>query len=111
MRQCLCVSQNAGHRVVVARGDGIELVIVATRAANRLGEERFADGVELFVDDIHFEGFLVLLFEVPVADGEELVAIRRRCRSATDSPSIRSPAICSRMKLLKGRSLLKESMT
>ena len=45
-------AQDTGHRVVVGRGDGVELVVVATGAADRQGEKGAAHGVDLLVDDV-----------------------------------------------------------
>ena len=67
----LRVFENARQRVIIARRDRVELVIVAARAADGLPEERLANRVELFVHDIHDELLLVLLLEVVIADREK----------------------------------------
>ena len=71
MLQRLGTLEDAGERVVIARGDGVELVVVAAGAADGLAEEGLAHRVELFVHHIHFELLLLLLFEVRVAEREE----------------------------------------
>ena len=51
------------HRVVIPGGDRVELVVVTTCAGDRLCQEAFSDDVELFIDNIHVELFLVLVFQ------------------------------------------------
>ena len=50
---CLRALENARQRVVIARGNGVELVVVAARAANRHAHKRSAERVELLVNDVH----------------------------------------------------------
>ena len=53
------------HRIVISRGDWIELVIVATCARDGGCEKFTGRRVDLFIDQIHHEYlavFLVLLF-------------------------------------------------
>ena len=45
--------EDAGQRVVVPNRDGIELVVVATGAAQGQPQESPEAGVQLFVDDVH----------------------------------------------------------
>ena len=79
------VFENARQRVVIARRNRIELVIVTARAADRLAEQRLADHVELLIDDIHHELIFVLLLEVVISQNEK----RGRDHLA--------PAICDRI--------------
>ena len=53
--------ENACKRVVIRRWNGIKLVIVTARAAERQAEQRFAERVNLLVDDIHLHLHLVRL--------------------------------------------------
>ncbi len=71
MVECLGVSEDSGQGVVVAGGDRVELVVVASSTADRLSQEASGDGFELFVDDVHPEFILVLVFEVVVSQGQE----------------------------------------
>ena len=66
----LHISENSRQGVIIARGDGVELMIVTAGATERLAEKPFADGVELFVDDIHAELVLVLFFVIEVSEDE-----------------------------------------
>ena len=66
----LHIGEDSGQRVVVARGDGVEFVVVAAGAAQRLTEDAGADGVEHVVHNIHFELFLDLLLKVGVSQNQ-----------------------------------------
>ena len=46
--------ENAGQRVVIRRRDGIELVIVTTRATDGDAQYRATERVHLLIDDVHF---------------------------------------------------------
>ena len=65
------VLQNAGERVIIARGNRIELVVVAAGAADRLRQNALADDVELLVHHVHLELLFVLLFEVRIRKREK----------------------------------------
>ncbi len=65
------VTEDSGHRVVVAGRDRVEFVVVAAGAAEGLCEKRLADRIELLVDDVHDELVFVLLLEVRVAQYEK----------------------------------------
>lgn len=62
--------EDAGKSVVVCDGDGVEFVIVAAGAAEGHAEKGAADGVDLFVDEFHFEEFVVLEFVVKGSQDE-----------------------------------------
>ena len=70
-RQRLGATKDAGQRVVVAGGDRVELVVVASGAADRQSEKRPADRLKLLVDDFHPQQFLVLQFVVDRPEDEE----------------------------------------
>ena len=55
--------EDAGQRVVVARGDGIEFMVVAAGASKRHAHEGASQRVELFVDDVHLHLPPVILGE------------------------------------------------
>ena len=67
----LGAAHDSGKRVVVAGGNGIELVIVAAGAADGEAEEGAAHGVELFIDDVHAQHAFVLFFVIGGAKREE----------------------------------------
>ena len=52
--------ESRGQAVIITGGDRIEFVVMASRTANRHAEHRFADRVELLVDDVHFQHVFVL---------------------------------------------------
>ena len=64
-------AEDGGEGVVVGGGDGIEFVIVAAGAAEGHAEEGFAEGVELFVDDVELLFLAVGFGEDFGAEGEE----------------------------------------
>lgn len=64
------VTKNSGHGVVIASGDGIELMIVTAGATERLAKQTFADGVELFIDNVHAELVFILFFVIEIAEHE-----------------------------------------
>ena len=67
----LRAAQDACECVVVACRHGIELVIVAARAADGHAEKGFAEGVELLVHDVHAQHAFVLLLVVRWAESEK----------------------------------------
>ncbi len=71
MFQRLRALEDARQRVVIRSRNGIELVIVATGTADGLCEEGAADRVDLFIDHIHHQLLLVLLFQIRVAHRQE----------------------------------------
>ena len=71
MLQSLNIFENPCHRVVVAGGNGVKLVIVTTRAGDRLCQQAFSYNVELFIDNIHIELALVLVLEERVTHHQE----------------------------------------
>ena len=64
-------AHDAGQRVVVGGGNGVELVVVAAGAADRLGQERPPDDVHLLVDDVDAHLVDVLLGQHLRAEGQE----------------------------------------
>ena len=62
--------EDAGQGVVVSRGKGIELVIVAARAGNGLPEEGAPDSVNLVINDIRVELSLDVVLQGPGTDRE-----------------------------------------
>lgn len=62
--------KNPCEGVVVADGDGVEFVVVAAGAAEGHAKEGAPDGVDLFVDEFHFEELVVLEFVVEGAEDE-----------------------------------------
>ena len=113
-----------GHAVVVALADGIELVIVAARAADRQSEERGADGVHRV--GLPFGAELVAV--VGELDGEGADREQAGADAAVDvllfflgqldvpSRSMlvdqsSSAAICSCTKVLYGLSELNDAIT
>ena len=66
--------EDAGESVVVGDGDGVELMIVAAGAAESHAEEGAADSVDLFIDEFHFEKFVILEFVVQSAEDEVAAA-------------------------------------
>ncbi len=50
---CPCALEDPGQGVVIGGGYRVELVVVAPSTAESQSEERPADGVDLFVDDVH----------------------------------------------------------
>ena len=83
----LGASEDAGERVVVASGDGIRFVIVASGTADTESEDAAADDVDLIGNDIHFEIFVHRLCGLGTqrekARGNELAVplLRRGCRN------------------------------
>ncbi len=69
--QRLRAAQDARHGVVVAGGDGIELVVVTAGAADRHAEEGAAQRIELLIDDVHAQHPLVLLLVVRGSEHEK----------------------------------------
>ena len=67
----VCALEDAGQRVIVARGDGIKFVVVAAGASKRHAHEGAAQRVELFVDDVHLHLPPVILGEHLGPDAEE----------------------------------------
>ena len=63
--------EDARDRVVVGGRDGIELVIMATCATDRHSEEGTTDCVQLLIDDLKFQEFLVLVLVVVWSEKEE----------------------------------------
>ena len=57
--------------VVIVGGNGIELMIVAARTAERRGQKSPAQRIDLFVDQIHFQLHLVGFRQNFRADSEE----------------------------------------
>jgi|GEM_PF-6378433 len=57
-------AEDASQCVIVALRDRIELVIVAASATDCHPQQRLAERVDLFVDDVEFQRLLVLLFVV-----------------------------------------------
>ena len=93
-------AENAGQRVIVARGNRVKLVIVARGAAERLGQQRLADRIQLLINHVHAQLLFVLLLKVCVAQ-------RQKGRGNALSPSVggvsagsRSPPTCSSIKRL-----------
>ena len=91
--------EHAEQRVVVLRGDRVELVVVAAGAGERQAEERLAEHVDLVVDPVGVLGPRIDRRVLRLAEPPE-----RRWRGATrSSPSFglrrgfgsRSPATCS----------------
>ncbi len=66
--------EDAREGVIIPGRDRIELVIVAAGAADRLGEERAAQGVELLVHHVHLELLFILFFEVGVSQRQKSAA-------------------------------------
>ena len=64
-------AHDAGQRVVVGGGNGVELVVVAAGAADRFGQERPPDDVHLLVDDVDAHLVDVLLGQHLRAEGQE----------------------------------------
>ena len=62
------VGQDSRQRVVVARGNRIELVIVAASTTDRLGQKPFANRIQLLINNVHAKLPLVLFFEVVIAE-------------------------------------------
>ena len=62
-RQCLGTAENPGQRVVVGRGNRIELVVVASRTSNRQCKDRPARRIDLVVHLVH-----QVLLIVPLVD-------------------------------------------
>ena len=52
MVESLGVAEDSGQGVVVASGDRVELVVVASSTANRLSQKASRDRLELLVDDV-----------------------------------------------------------
>ena len=63
--------EDAGQRVVIARGNGIELVIVATRATHGQAQRRARGHVDLLVHLLHDESLAIALVQALGPDGEE----------------------------------------
>ena len=53
--------KDPGQRVIVGRGNRIELMVVASRTAQSQSHECAANGVDLLVDDVHFHFDRVVL--------------------------------------------------
>jgi hypothetical protein len=60
--------EDPGEAVVVLRGDGVELMVVAARARNGQAHEGAAGEVDLVVDNVADEFFLVRVAAAPFAD-------------------------------------------
>ena len=67
----LRTQKDSCERVIVARGYGIEFVIVAARTSDGHAEEGFADRVDLLVRDFERQQFLVLASVVMRAEHEQ----------------------------------------
>ncbi len=81
----VAAEKDAGEAVVIRRGDGVELVIVAAGAGQGEAEEGAAGDIDLVVHDVGVRLFLVGVAVAPVADrvhagGDELVGIEGRAR-------------------------------
>ena len=63
--------EDAGERVVILGGQGVELVVVTARAAHREAENRTASRVHLLVDDVHFHLQRIIFGEHLAAEREE----------------------------------------
>ena len=63
--------EDSGEGVVIALGNGVELVIVAAGAAERQAEEDATHGVDLFIDNVSAFLDRVLFGQDLGADGEE----------------------------------------
>mgnify|MGYP003342857860 CR=1 FL=1 len=74
--------QDPGECIVVGPRDGLELVVMAPRAADGLAEHGLADGVELLVNHVEAELLLVLLLVIRRAEREE-------CRGRELTPALR----------------------
>ena len=59
--------KDAGQRVVVVGRNRIELVIVTSRTSKRQSEKRFADSVDVVIDHVADDLFLVGITAVPDA--------------------------------------------
>ena len=74
--------EDGGERVVIRRGQRVELVVVAARAADGHAEEGAAQRLDLLVNQVHLQLHLVRLGQQLRADAEEaqrgqlLVALR-----------------------------------
>ena len=71
MLQPLYIFENPCHRVVITGGNGVKLVIVTTRAGDRLCQHTFSYNVKLFIDNIHIKLALVLVLEERVTHHQE----------------------------------------
>ena len=71
MLQSLNILENTRHRVVIPGWDGIEFVIVTAGTSDRLRQKTSSDDVELFIDEIHLELALVLVFKIGVPHHKE----------------------------------------
>ena len=63
--------KDAGERVIVGGGDGVELMVVTAGTADGEAVEGAHGGVELLVDDVHFHFLGVVFGEHFGAEGEE----------------------------------------
>ena len=68
---CPGAFEDSGQCVVIGGRDGVELVVVASSTANSQSEERPADGVDLFVDDVHLHFARIVFGEHLGSDYQE----------------------------------------
>ena len=64
-------SEYSRQCIVIAGGDGIELVVVAARATESQSLKGPAQGIELVIHDIHAEFLFVGVHDCPGPDGQE----------------------------------------
>ena len=62
--------EDPGESVVVGGWDGIELVVVTAGAAEGHAEEGAPDGIDLLVNEFHFQELVVLQFVVEGTEDE-----------------------------------------
>ena len=62
------IAENARQCVIVGRGNGVELVVVAAGAAKRLSQHRLADHDQLLVHHVHPQLLFVLVFQIGVGE-------------------------------------------
>ena len=104
--------EDAGHGIVVARRDRVELVIVAAGAGHGQAEEGLRGRVDLLVRQVHLE--LQRRSARRAAWARSPGSPSRSsgsARCAGSAAGSRSPAICSLMNRLNGLSALKAAMT
>ena len=69
--QPLYIFENPCHRVVITGGNGVKLVIVTTRASDRLCQQACSNNIELLIDNIHIKLALVLVLKERVTHHQE----------------------------------------
>ncbi len=87
--------ERSGHGIIVGLGDGVELVIVATRAPEGESHRGASEGVDLVVDAVEEELLAVALVQVHRPEGEETGGDEVLGLGPGSPASMRSPAICS----------------